>query len=82
MANLKLEVLRRINCLGYQDIETIYEGCPHYKHIMDKYEECCKKPDKNFRFIFEIDEKLAEALFTYIGFDSVELSPKKKSSIR
>ena len=63
----KLELFRRVYCLGEQDIENIYG---YNDHLVCKYRSC-RDDDGfygNFTFLFELDENNAKYFFEYIGF--------------
>jgi hypothetical protein len=76
MADAKLELLRRIYCLGIQDIRNAFGD---HKHILDKYEACrknCEGGYGNYKFIFDLDEDYAKMLFKSIGYNGVDLGEK------
>lgn len=73
----KLELLRRINCLGGNDIEKAFGR--NNENIMNKYIRCREEHGSygNFKFIFDLDEENAEKLFKRIGYVGVDLGDKK-----
>jgi len=75
----RLELLRRINCLGIQDIEKAFKGDSNLDHILRKYEAC--REDKgsygNFKFIFDLDTDYATRFFESIGYHGVDLGDKE-----
>ena len=74
--NVRLELLRRIYCLGLQDIRNAFGDD---KHILDKYEACrknCEGGYGNYKFIFDLDSDNAITLFKSIGYVGVDLREK------
>ena len=74
--NERLELLRRINCLGGNDIEKAFGRDNEY--IMSKYIRCREELGSygNFKFIFGLDEENAAKLFKSIGYLGVDLGDK------
>ncbi len=75
----KLEVLRRIYCLGIGDIENIF-GSDEW--LIKKYENCRESLSGgygNFKFIFDLDLEHSERVFSYLGFRGIDLGEKLKS---
>jgi len=76
--NKRLELLRRINCLGIQDIEKAFKDDSNLNHLLNKYTAC--REDKgsygNFKFIFDLDCDYASQLFKSIGYHGVKLGDK------
>jgi len=72
----RLELLRRINCLGDLDIRKAF---PDDDHILRKYEACREKHGTygNFKFIFELDSDYASRFFKSIGYNGVDLGDKE-----
>ena len=78
--NKRLELLRRIKCLGYDDIVKAFKGFHIEDHLITKYENCCKKNPSYgvFDFIFDLDSNCAERFFESIGYNAVDLGEKKR----
>lgn len=78
--NKRLEVLRRINCLGEEDIRKAFNGYSVRDHFISKYEFLRKEHGAygNFKFIFDLDCDYAEILFKYLGFHGIDLGEKNK----
>ena len=69
--NQKLEIFRKLYCLGLGDIETVFEGsgdnlkehlCSKYKRSRDDYGFY-----GNFHFLFQLDEENAAKLLERVG---------------
>lgn len=69
--NEKLEVFRKINCLGIVDIEKAFADQPSdlVDHLIRKYEGFRKSNGAygNFKFLFELDLENAKILFNSVG---------------
>jgi len=74
----RLELLRRINCLGQTDIEKAFEGDGMLPHLLHRYEKCRTEHGThgNFEFIFRLDEDYARRLLDKIGYHNVKLGEK------
>jgi hypothetical protein len=67
--NEKLEIFRKLYCLGLSDIEEVFEGTGLEEHLANKY---IASRDKhgfygNFAFLFELDNDNAKLLLKRIG---------------
>jgi len=67
--NQKLEIFRKLYCLGQSDIEKMFEGSGIKGHMVSKYQD---KRDKhgfygNFAFLFDLDLENAQEVFKRIG---------------
>lgn len=68
--NQKLEIFRKLYCLGLKDIEQVYEGQGSLKdHLCDKYMASRDKHGfyGNFDFLFQLDTHNAEKLLRRVG---------------
>lgn len=68
--NEKLEIFRKLYCLGLSDIEKVYEGDNHMKdHLCNKYKASRDQYGfyGNFHFLFQLDEHNAKLLLERIG---------------
>jgi hypothetical protein len=67
--NEKLEIFRKLYCLGLSDIEKVFEGTGLEEHLSSTY---MRSRDKhgfygNFHFLFQLDLENAEKLLKRIG---------------
>ena len=77
--NKRLELLRRINCLGELDIRKAFKGDSNLDHVLSKYEKCREECGSygNFKFIFDLDSDYGARLFQSIGYHGVDLGEKE-----
>ena len=77
----KLELFRRVSCLGYGDIEKMFEGDYQLDYLLSKYESMMEKYGEcgNFKFLFYLDEDYAEKFMNYIGLREITLESKGNS---
>lgn len=70
--NEKLEIFRKLYCLGLSDIEKVFEGSDIKDHLCKKYKNARENHGffGNFAFLFSLDNKNASRLLSRIGFDS------------
>ncbi len=71
--NEKLEIFRKLYCLGLSDIEKAFEGEGEsmVNHLSGKYLDCRERYHfyGNFDFLFKLDLRNARLLLDYIGFN-------------
>ena len=67
--NEKLEIFRKLYCLGLSDIEEVFEGTGLEEHLAGKYMACRDKEGfyGNFAFLFQLDNEMASLLLKRIG---------------
>lgn len=68
--NQKLEVLRKLTCLGMNDIEDLFGHDSFGKHLQNKYTECRENHLQygNLAFLLQLDEENAQKVLDRIGF--------------
>lgn len=70
--NQKLEIFRKIYCLGDLDIKKIFPD--NYENYWKyKYEDCRKTYGAygNFHLLFQLDEDNAKKFLDYVGFGDI-----------
>jgi hypothetical protein len=70
--NQKLEIFRKIYCLGDLDIRKIFPD-NYQEYWKYKYEDCRKTYGAygNFHLLFQLDEDNARKFLDYVGFADV-----------
>lgn len=68
--NQKLEVLRKLTCLGMNDIEDLFGNDSFGQHLQNKYTECRENHRQygNLAFLLQLDEENAQKVLDRIGF--------------
>jgi predicted transcriptional regulator len=68
--NQKLEIFRKIYCLGDHDIKKIFGEKSYEDYWKFKYESSRETFDSygNFHFLFQLDEDNAKKVLDYVGF--------------
>jgi len=76
--NNKLEIFRRIYCLGGGDIAAAFKGNDIADHLMAKYESHRDKDGfhGNFSFLMDLDLENSKILLDYIGWVGDDLGAK------
>lgn len=73
--NQKLEIFRKIYCLGMRDIQNIFEeeSIQQQAYWENKYESCREGFGEygNFHFLFQLDEDNAKKFLDYVGFEDI-----------
>jgi hypothetical protein len=75
----KLEIFRKIYCLGDRDIKKIFDSEENYEEYWKfKYEDCRKTYGDygNFHFLFQLDNDNATTFLNHVGFKDIENSVK------
>lgn len=70
--NKKLEIFRKIYCLGDLDIRKIFSD-NYEEYWKYKYEDCRKTYGAygNFHFLFQLDNENAKKFLDYVGFGDI-----------
>ena len=69
--NQKLEIFRKIYCLGEDDIKKIFGSAEYERYWKFKYEDARKtfKAYGNYHLLFQLDEDNATKFLSYVGFN-------------
>ena len=79
--NNKLEVYRRVYCLGGGDIERIFKDDYRLEHYIGKYKHYRDKDGffGNYSFLTYLDLDAANKMLNYVGFEGEFNLGKHKS---